>query len=170
MKLKIRLNQLSFITALAVSVFCLESFIPKPLPFLKIGLANVLLLSLIKLNFYKEVYLVSICKSLIGASLLGLIFSPTFILSIFGSLASISIMLIFRKMNINFSTVGISIAGSVTHLLTQLFIMNYFILKTDKIFYLTPYLILLGLVTGTVTGYITLLFFPYIKKSLLQTA
>ncbi len=148
------ITHLAMLTAIAVTIYVVESFIPKPFPFLKFGLSNIVILILLISNEYRSAFIVMLSKILIGGFLSGTILSPTTVLSITGSLLSFVMMIIFIQSRIKFSIVGISILGAAAHNLGQIIAVRLILIKESSIFYLTPLLILLGIVTGIVTGYI----------------
>lgn len=153
--------QFSFFSALAVTIFVLENMIPKPIPFLKLGLANIVVLFLL---FQKKELMatsVTFSKVFIGGFFGGTLLTPSFIMSLSGSTISIIIMLLAIKSDINFSIIGISILGAISHNVTQLFVVRYLVIKHSGIFYLTPLMIFLGLITGIVTGLVA---FKLIEK------
>lgn len=152
-----RILDLAFFTALAVTIFVLENLIPRPFPFLKFGLANVIVLYvLIKLG-YPSALVVTLSKTLLGGLFSGLLLSPTTILSLSGSLIAVSIMYVLLQSGINFSLIGLSISGAVGHNLTQLLVVRFILIRQNSIFYLTPLLLIVGIITGILTGYITYL-------------
>jgi heptaprenyl diphosphate synthase len=150
-----RLIHLAFFTALA-----------RPFPFMKIGLSNVVvLILLIKWNF-RSALVVAVTKTFIGGFFSGTILSPTTLFSFGGSLAALFIMLVFIRTKIAFSVIGISIAGAVVHNVTQLLIVRSILIKENSIFYLTPLMILMGIVTGVITGYLAKMFMDRFKKKI----
>ena len=159
-----RLIHLAFFTALAISIYVLENLLPRPFPFMKIGLSNVVvLILLIKWNF-RSALVVAVTKTFIGGFFTGTVLSPTTLFSFGGSLAALIVMLVFIRSKIAFSVIGISIAGAVAHLLTQLVIVRLMLIKENSIFYLTPLMILMGIVTGIVTGFLAKKIMDRFKK------
>ena len=159
-----RLIHLAFFTALAISIYVLENLLPRPFPFMKIGLSNVVvLILLIKWNF-RSALVVAVTKTFIGGFFSGTVLSPTTLFSFGGSLAALIMMLIFIHSKIAFSVIGISIAGAVVHNITQLVIVRSILIKENSIFYLTPLMILMGIVTGVITGYLAKMFMDRFKK------
>lgn len=149
-----RLIHLAFFTALAISIYVLENLLPRPFPFMKIGLSNVVvLILLIKWNF-RSALVVAVAKTFIGGFFTGTVLSPTTLFSFGGSIVALIVMLVFIRSKIAFSVIGLSIAGAVAHLLTQLVIVRLMLIKENSIFYLTPLMILMGIVTGMVTGFL----------------
>lgn len=150
----LRLIHLAFFTAFAITIYVLESFIPKPFPFMKLGLTNIVVLLLMFSGNLRYAFLVIIGKTLIGGFFSGMLFSPTTLLSISGSVCSFLVMMIFIKSKLGFSIIGISVLGAVTHNLVQLTVVRFLLIRQSAIFYLTPLLILLGIVTGIIIGFI----------------
>jgi len=149
---------LAFFTACAVTVYILESFIPKPLPFMKLGLSNVVILVLLMAGNRRSAFLVALAKTFIGGIFTGTLISPTTLLSSGGTVISFVIMILMIKLPVNFSILGISIAGAVAHNFTQISLVRLILIKENSIFYLTPLLILMGIVTGIITGYLAKIF------------
>ncbi len=71
-------------------------------------------------------------------------------------------MFLTIRSHFGFSIIGISIIGAVAHNLTQIVVVRILLIRENSIFYLTPILVIMGIVTGIVTGYLTYL----IKDSL----
>ncbi len=161
-----RLTKIAFFTALAISIYALETLIPKPFPFVKIGLANIIILILLASNSAKVAFLVTISKTIMGGFLVGTIFTPTTIISLASGIIALFTMFIVFKTKINFSFIGVSILGAITHNFTQILVVRILLIKENSIFYLTPILIILGIITGVITGYLAILFYEKNKLSL----
>jgi heptaprenyl diphosphate synthase len=84
-------------------------------------------------------------------------------LSISGGIAALLVMMAAKSSKLGFSIYGISIAGAVLHNLTQLALVKYTIIPNVQVFVLTPILLLLGMVSGIVVAYLTLIFRDKIK-------
>ena len=159
----LRLIHLAFFTAFAITIYVVESFIPKPFPFMKLGLANIVVLLLLVSGNVRYALIVIIGKTVAGGFFSGLFLSPTTLLSISGSLCSLGIMVLFIKSKVHFSVIGISILGAVAHNLAQIAVVRLILIKENTIFYLTPLLIIMGIVTGIIIGYIAKLFMDRIN-------
>ena len=159
----LRLIHLAFFTAFAIAIYVVESFIPKPFPFMKLGLANIVVLLLLVSGNVRYALIVIIGKTVAGGFFTGLFLSPTTLLSLSGSLCSLCVMMLFLKSRVRFSIIGISISGAVTHNLAQIAVVRLILIKENTIFYLTPLLIIMGIVTGIIIGYIAKLFMDRIN-------
>ncbi len=148
--------QYAFFTAVATTVYFLESMAVRalPLPFLRIGLANVIIVYLLMRKDFILAFTVNILKTLIGGLISFTLLSPATVLSICGGIGSLIIMWLLLISRINFSIIGISIAGAVVHNVIQIFCVRWLIIQRDSVFYLLPVLIVIGIVTGFVTGII----------------
>ena len=143
---------LALMTAFAMSLYFFEMFIPQPLPFMKIGLSNIVVLLLVFSLYAREALFVATVKSVIGAFFTGTLISPTFLLSFTGACFSCFMMVLALKCLKNLSIIGLSIIGAFTHLVAQLFMVRLVIIQTDSIFNLYPLIVLSAVITGFITG------------------
>ena len=74
-----KISYLGVLVALAVSLNVLESLIPMPLPWVRLGLANLLALVAILTSGWREGFLVTILRILISSLLFGGFLSPSFL-------------------------------------------------------------------------------------------
>ena len=153
-KFKDKLLEISFFTACAGTISIAESLIPKPLPFLKIGLANIILILLIMQRKELSGVLVLLGKVLLSGIFIGSLLMPTTLIALGSGLVSLLIMIIVSRVRLGLSWVGISIIGAVVHNLMQLVIVRAIIIYSNSVFELIPVLLFLGIATGTVTGII----------------
>ena len=160
------ITSIAFFTALAISIYILEMLIPKPFPFVKVGFANIIILILLASNGAKIAFLVTIGKTIMGGFLTGTIFTPTTIISLTSGIIALFVMSIVFKTKISFSFIGVSILGAIAHNFTQILVVRILLIKENSIFYLTPILIILGIITGIITGYLAILFYEKNKLSL----
>lgn len=141
---------------LASSLQVLESFFPHPLPFVRLGLANVVsLLAILRYSFSAAVR-ISVLRTILSSLYLGTFLSPTFILSFFGAVVSTVVMWSICKISectfLKFSYLSINIFGAVSHNITQLCIIYLLLIKQKNVFLLTPILIVSGLITGWISS------------------
>lgn len=144
----------SVMTALCLIISYLEFLFPVNLsvPGIKPGFSNlviVLLLCSFGSRFAIPVLTLKILlSSLLFSGFSGLLFSLA------GGILSFIIMYTVYKTKF-FSPVGISAAGGVFHNIGQLFTAS-FLTGSLKVFYYFPILLISGLVTGTVIGFLVL--------------
>lgn len=144
---------LSLMTALAMVLQILESLLPNPVPWIRLGLANIVILIVLSLFGIGEGLMVTGLRVVLAATLLGTIFGPTFWLSLSGGLCSTIAMGVFMDFFPGkFSIIGISIIGAYVHNLVQLLVASLFIVRQSSLIYLLPVLLLTALIAGCVTG------------------
>lgn len=150
--------KLSLLISLGLILFIIESFIPLPVPWMKLGIANIV--SIIALYVYgiKEALLVAVFRVILGSLIRGILFNPVFFVAFGSGIASVIVMGIVRKISGRlFSTIGVSIWGALAFNISQIVIFYFLIIKKIEIFYLMPFLIIITPVTGFVTGFAALL-------------
>lgn len=140
---------LSVCLALSMVFSYIESFVPVPLPGVKLGLANALTLFLIYSVGVPSAIGVSLVRIFLSTLLFGA-FPIGLVYSLFGWVLSIVAMLVARRL-LPFGIVGISVIGAVMHNLGQV-IAACLIMKTAELMiYFLP-LLLSGTIAGTVIG------------------
>lgn len=148
-----KLVLLSILTSIAILLFTLESLIPMPMPWIRIGLANLITLLVLVVWDLKHAILIVALRIITGSLILGKLFTPAFILSLGGGLGAITGMyFLFRFYSNQFSLLGISIFGAFIHNLVQLSLASLILVKTWSLFYLMPLMTLSAIFTGTLIG------------------
>ena len=139
-----KLCYLALFCAIAIVLSYIESLIPLYLgvPGAKLGLANVVTLTLLLCFGLKEAFIVMFLRILI----VSLTFTNfyMFLYSLSGGLLSLIIMNLF-------SDIIISIMGGIFHNVGQLLVAMLFFSSTVFMYYL-PYLMLFGILSGIVIG------------------
>lgn len=159
-----KLVYFSLLTTMAAALGLLEAMLPNPfpLPGIKLGLANIVTLLVIYVFGLKEGLAISILRVLFVSFMSGTFLSVAFFLSLSGGIVSALVMAVMKRYVHNFSIIGISIAGAVSHNIGQLLTAS-FLIQTGYIFFYLPVLLLAALPTGLITGYIAGLLLPYLK-------
>ncbi len=150
----IKIVRLSLLIALSAVLSIIEGKLAIPfLPWLRIGLANVMILIALTMYGMRSAVSVSCMKALLAGifgSLPMLIFSLS--ASLTSSLTMGIIYSIFRK---KFSIIGISVIGAVVHNLTQLLVAFIILnLSRKSAFAILPFLIISAISAGILTGLI----------------
>jgi len=150
------LSFLAFLTATASVMHIVESLVFRavPLPFIRLGLSNIVVLYLIWNKKIVSAFVVAVAKSIIGGVVTLTLLSPAILLSLSGGIISVLLMSLALLVRPRFSLTGISIVGAISHNLTQLGMARLFIIPNDSLFVLTPILLLLALISGITTAYI----------------
>lgn len=141
---------LALTVALAFGFSYLESLIPLNfgVPGIKLGIANLpVVFALYKMN-EKDALFINIVRIVLS----GLIFSGVFamIYSIAGGLLSFGAMVLAKRKS-RLSVIGVSALGGAVHNIGQL-VAAGFVMKTAKIIYYYPVLLVSGLATGIAVG------------------
>ncbi len=145
---------LAFFTAFSASLYLADSLIPKPLPFFKLGLANVSILLLFSMRDYTGAFIVGVSKTFIASLFIGTLFSPATLLSLAGTLLSLTALIIGGSCRFPFSIIGFSILAAVFHNIGQVMALRFFLMPETPIFHFLPSLMLIGVVAGSLTGYV----------------
>ena len=145
-----KLTALGLSVALAMILSFVESQIPSfvPIPGVKIGLANIVVVfALYKLG-WKEAVGISLLRVFLVSVLFG--HAASFFYSFSGALFSFCGMALMKKTGL-FTHVAVSVAGGVLHNAGQI-LMACILLGTNVIAYYLPFLILSGTIAGIVIG------------------
>ena len=138
------------LVALAFILSYIERFIPIPffVPGMKLGLANLVVL----VALYNMGSIEALVLALIRIVLVGFTFGNPFSMmySLAGGLLSYVLMIATKKSKL-FSMVGVSIIGGLSHNIGQIILAILIVENLNLIYYL-PFLLVSGLVTGTIIG------------------
>jgi len=151
-----RLVYLAILAALAVALHVIEALLPMPyvFPGAKLGLANVVALYLVLSYGPAEAVAVTGLRTVLGSLLSGTFLNLAFLLSLSGGLVSTAVMAALSPLpRRSLSPIGISIAGAVTHNLTQLAVAVAVTRQAGLALYL-PVLLGFALPTGLLNGLI----------------
>jgi heptaprenyl diphosphate synthase len=145
-------DRLVYLAALSLMLSSIEYLIPKPLPFLKLGLGNLPLLLGLTLLPVKEYFLLALLKTICQGIIGGTLVSPFFVLSFCGTFASAAVMLIFhRLLKKKVTLFSISTLGAMANNLTQL-ALAALLIYGKTIFIATPLLLAVGLIAAPLLG------------------
>jgi heptaprenyl diphosphate synthase len=141
-----------------LGAFCLflssiEYMIPKPLPFMRIGIANLpLMLALDIFPFHSFLVLVAI-KVLGQALITGTLFSYIFLFSFAGTgLAAVSMYALRRLLGSGrVSFIGVGTTGAMMSNISQLGMAWLFVFRRN-VRYIAPPFLAAGLITGIILG------------------
>ena len=148
-----RTEIVSILGALCLFLSAIEYLIPKPLPFFRLGLANLpLLLGLLFLR-PADLLLVLLLKVLGQGLVNGTLASYVFLFSLAGSVASLAAMsLVHRLGRRSVSLIGVSVFGAMASSVVQIVLAVTFIFgSTAKL--IAPFSLGSGLATGLLIGW-----------------
>ena len=135
------------LTALAMIFSYIESVIPIPIPVpgIKLGVANIAVITILYVLGVKEAIVINLLRIALTALLFGNVNS--FLFSISGAVLSLTIMIIMKRLDF-FSCIGVSVCGGVMHNVGQI-IAAVFIMGSEAIVLYLPVLIVSGEFTVT---------------------
>lgn len=148
--------RLAAFLALSVVLSLIESFIPiinGSFFGIKVGISNVVFIYILYKYSYKEAIFLSVLRVILVGMIRTGIFNTTFFFSLSGALVSMTMMFLFKKIT-KLSIIGISIIGSISHMMTQLFCTFLFI-ENFNILYIMPLILVSSCITGIITGIIS---------------
>jgi heptaprenyl diphosphate synthase len=145
-------------TLALLGAFCLflstiEYMIPKPLPFMRIGIANLPLMLALDI-FPFHVFLALAAIKVLGQALItGTLFSYIFLFSLAGTFFSAMSMYGLRRLlgRNRISFIGTGTAGAMISNMTQLALAWLFIFR-DNVRYIAPPFLAAGVITGVALG------------------
>lgn len=145
---------LAFLTALCLFFSAVELALPKPFPFLRLGLTNAPVILALFILPASKFFLLILLKIFVQNLISGTLFSYTILFSVAGSFASALIMFtlfkLFYKHNL-ISLVGISLAGALFNSLAQLGV-SYLLIFNENTKYIAPFLLASSFITGLLLG------------------
>lgn len=144
---------LGLFSAVAIIFGYVESLVPvfAGIPGIKLGLANLAVLFILARYTYKEAALVSLVRILVIGFMFGNLFSIAY--SLAGAALSLTVMTFMKKYS-GFSLAGISVAGGVMHNVGQLLVAMA-IVENFSLLYYAPALLISGVITGLLIGWLT---------------
>ena len=148
-----KIAYLGLFASVAIIFGYVESLIPffAGIPGIKLGLANLAVLFILETYSWKEAALVSVVRIFVIGFLFGNLFSILY--SLAGAALSLTVMTLIKKKS-NFSILGVSVAGGVSHNVGQLIVAAVIVENTSLLYY-APALLISGVVTGLVIGMLT---------------
>lgn len=146
-----RLTLLSLFTTISLAVFAIESAIPPliPIPGIKLGLANIVTLVLLRHFSRKDALAVLSARILLSTLLFGQALSLMY--SAMGGLCSLLVMAAAVKALRKKYAVLVGAVGGLTHNMGQL-LAALLITSVPGVLAYTPYLVLSGILAGLFTG------------------
>jgi len=147
-----RIAACGVLTALALIFSYIEALIPIPIgiPGVKLGIANIAIIAVIYIIGDAEAIIVNLLRIILTGILFGNFYS--FLFSLVGGMLSVILMILVKKTK-KLSMVGVSIIGGVMHNVGQI-VAATLLMDNVAIAYYLPVLIVAGVVTGIVIGYV----------------
>jgi len=120
-------------------------------PGIKLGLANIATMVVVFTLGRKEGAIVAISRILIVGLIYSGLFTPTFWISFTGGVLALLVLLILKSSKLSIMT--ISVLSALMHMVGQI-LAAIIVVKTTLLIYYLPYMILLSIPAGLITGYL----------------
>lgn len=148
--------------ALAILMGYVEMMIPIPVPIpgVKLGLANVIVILAMYYMDTKGAFFISLIRVLLS----GLLFAGMagLLYSLAGAMLSFLVMALLKKTE-KCSIIGVSLAGGVFHNVGQI-IVAAMVVENVRMAYYLPFLLVSGVVTGILIGIVAKTALGYLKR------
>lgn len=138
------------LVALAFILSYVETLIPVPVPVpgVKLGLANLVVVTALYTMGDREAFSLSVVRIILVAMTFGNL--STMLFSMAGGILS-CIAMIFVKRTDRFGLPGVSLTGGIMHNVGQILVAMFIVHNVRMIYYL-PFLLISGVVTGIAIG------------------
>ncbi len=155
-KRKIRqITLIAILVACAAALQMLESPLPRLLPWLKIGLANVITLyAIIRINGITGIFIATL-RTCLAAIIFGSFLSPIHIISFSGAVSAAITMALINRFIPNSSLCIISVFGAISSNIAQLIAVQLLFASNLTFWFHLALIILIGIPAGLVVGKIT---------------
>ena len=153
------------LAALALALSYMESFFPLglliPLPGVKLGLANIVTLYALYALGAPSAVCILLVRCLLGALFAGN--ASALIYSLLGGLGAMAVMIVLRRVP-KLSVYGVSLGGAAAHNCGQIAAAVLTLGSAAPVAYL-PFLLLVALFSGSLTGFISALLFRAMRAA-----
>lgn len=139
--------------ALAIGLSLAEAALPSPIPGIKPGLANIVILWVLLHHGWRSAAWVALIRVFAGSLLLGTFMAPGFWLSLSGSIASLlGLLAAVRLPRKLFGPVSHSLIAAGCHIAGQLLLAATWLMPGSAVLGLAPLFAAAALLFGTVNG------------------
>ena len=159
-------HKIAALAALAVGIHVIESALPSPLPGVKPGFANIIVLITLMLYGFRAAAWVSILRLLGGSLMIGSFLSPTFFLSLSGAVTSLLVVGLLLKIPIiRPGVITLSIIAALAHISAQFWFAWWLLIPHPNLLTLYPVLLTASFFMGTLSGLIALRLLKTLEKN-----
>jgi heptaprenyl diphosphate synthase len=146
-------RRLARYAAAAIAASLIEAAIPSPLPGVKPGLANIVILIVLARHGWRDAAWVSVLRVIAGSLLAGQFLAPGFFLAATGALVSLAVLGALQALPWRWlGPVGRSVAAAFAHIGGQLVLARLWLVPHDGLFNLAPVFFAAALLFGIVNG------------------
>ena len=145
---------LAFCIACSLFLSSIEYLFPRPVPFFRFGLSNIVILLILRDFKFFDILCMLILRVFAIGILHGTIASYVFLFSLSGALGSLCVQwTVIKVLKQRIGLLGISIIGSAISNAVQIACSVFFVFGLSSII-IAPYLLLLGFISGAIVGWI----------------
>jgi len=149
-----RRNYVVYLTALSLLLAVVENSLPRPLPFFRLGLANLPLLWALSTLSFRDYLLLALGKWLCGSFVSGTLLSPFALMGLGSTLSSALVMYLLHSVSKGrLSRYLIGQLGAMMSAFAQLYIASFIL--TESILRLLPVMLVVNEISGLVIAYIS---------------
>lgn len=148
-------QHLARMAAFAIGLSLIDAMLPMPVPGIKPGLANIVVLLVLARFGIRAAIWVSMLRVVAGALLFGSFLSPGFFLSLAGAASSLAALYFASRLpGAWFGAVSHSLFASVAHIGGQLLLAYFWLIPNIGLARLIPLFLLSAILFGLVNGLI----------------
>jgi len=141
--------------AAAIALSVAEAALPSPLPGIKPGLANIIVLVVLARHGWRDAAWVSLLRVLAGSLAIGQFLAPGFFLALAGALCSLAMLALAQALPARwFGPVTASVLAAFAHIGGQILVARAWLVPHDGVFFLVPMFAAAALLFGTINGLI----------------
>lgn len=157
--IKRREMYLTGLVLVALYLSLAENFIPKPFPWMKLGLSNIAVLIALEKFDSKFAMELVLLRIFIQALMLGTLFTPGFIISLTAGALTTLFMIGLYRFRDHLSLVAISSMSAFLHNMIQLIVVYFLMFRNVSIYSKSIMgfvwiFLLIGVIAGVITGFI----------------
>ncbi len=165
-----RISRLSLWTACAVVLAGIEHFLPLPLPWIRLGLANGVALLILWENDFPSALLVNLLRVIIVAALFGTWSSPALLLSLTSGVVAVAVMAAARRLGgEKIGLIGVSVCGAWFHIATQFLLVDWLFVHEKAVMTLAGPSLIAAVISGVMIGWLAAKLRQRLPRALLLT-
>jgi len=163
-----KITFISYLAAVAIAIYVVESFVPSPFPWLKFGFSHIITLFCILFAGVAPAFFVVVLRTVVGSLIAGKLFSPAFVLGLGGGLVATAVMatLVVGLKGRGLGVVGISVSGAWVNNLVQVLLAYGVFIRHREIFSILPVFLLFGIASGFLNGIVVYYLSRYGERAL----
>ena len=139
--------------AAAIALSVAETALPSPLPGIKPGLANIIVLVVLVRHGWRDAAWVSLLRVVAGSLVIGQFLAPGFFLALAGALCSLAVLALAQPLPARWSgPVSDSVLAALAPVGGHIVLARAWLVPHDGVFYLLPLFATAALLFGTING------------------